>query len=152
MPIAANEMPAWKRASAYVIMKKAEHIGTIYYAHPLNGDGKLVATFIQQPAAARRCGANEKNPYRYQHGSAGGGGYDKRAAAISGFIIDGHAMTAPDVKKTPRGSKIWHRDLSPPRGWYRSEYCADAGGFTACRRHEGLTYLAAIGYTIISVA
>ena len=157
----ANESKAWARAAAYVIFKGARHVATIHIAYPADGAGRLYVTCRQTGKAAERSAAvraklgwKGKDAEAYaQHGSAGGWGYDKKTAALSGIVIDGHELTdhCGRNKKPPRGMAAWPRDAKPPRGWRFANWSAEKQGWADCYRTSGLDYLRALGYTVVDV-
>lgn len=112
-----------------------------------------------------------------QYGRAGGYGYDKQTAAMSGFIIDGHeitdhcgqdAMSAKLLKawhraKTPEGKKRvedkarksgysftnWNTEARKPGYSFTNWDTGD--GWQSCYKLSGLDHLKALGYSIYSI-
>lgn len=86
-----------------------------------------------------------------QQSSASGYGYDKFTAAISGLTIDGHSMTdhCGEQRKPPRGKKCWQRGARIPKGYSFANWSAELNGWRNCYREAGLSYLTAIGCTVI---
>ena len=156
----ANESSAWKRATGYVIFKGSRYVGKIYIAYPADGASVLRATCYQTGEAAERSGkvlaakgwtGDHAKGYS-QHGSAAGYGYDKKTAALSGMVIDGHELSdhCGKRKKAPKGG-AWPYDAKAPRGWRFANYSQEAGGWTSCYRMEGLRYLEALGYSVVEL-
>ena len=100
--------------------------------------------------------------FTYQTGKAGGYGYDKKTAALSGMIIDGHKLTnhCGASAKPPRGLDYYPADFKPPKGYRTANYFGPSGGYRKgapegvtgyadCYRLEGFGYLEAIGYRVI---
>jgi len=75
-----------RRVAAYVVMRGAEHVGTIRMHYPADGMGRLVVY-----VADWTLDCPEHVPFneftRWQRGAASGTGYDKSSAAMSGMTI-----------------------------------------------------------------
>lgn len=171
-----SECAAAKQVSAYVILNpKGEHVATFRAFH---GSTVVVNVFNITTAAQVRSlraawtpavravhdkgntaqGAIEKaahDKYSFQRGTAGGGGYDKVAAALSGMIIDGHKMTnhcGASLPK-PKGATVFPRDFKAPKGYHLANFKrggdGQAEGYMSCYRQQGLEYLKALGYQVI---
>lgn len=208
-----------KETRAYIVLKKGKMVARVLAAYP--GTSCHVTVMQHGEAAERSAATYEKihrtpvkvgrfeSPMGTQTASAGGGGYDKFTAALSGMIIDGHAITnhcsrngAPKPRKgmpcfpsdfkAPKGYSLsnWgaYSKSNPnayygPRGDWRDKAQADLGitdihegdnwdriciraqelkaeweasddcvkGYKDCYRLDGLKYLAAIGYDVITV-
>ena len=108
--------------------------------------------------------------FRFTFGKASGCGYDRKTAALSGLVIDGHPITdhcsrqgapiGPDNGRFPTG-------YEPPKGfrlsnWFRVDHSRDDRGrynesalpdgwegYADCYRDSGLGFLSAIGYRVI---
>ena len=110
-----SECAAAKSVSAYVILNpKGVHVATLRAHHggtcTVNvfqvGDVVNVRSY---EAAGFRQGDMNRDKYLkaahdafgFQVGRAGGGGYDKFTAALSGMIIDGHKMTVDNHAEGP---------------------------------------------------
>lgn len=107
-----RDTAAGKSISAYVILnKKGETVATVQ-AHFSNGGTVTVNVWGK--------GSD------FQHGKAGGYGYDKFAAALDGMTIDGHAMTDScsrlGAPKKPKGRKLYPRDFKPRKGYTLANY------------------------------
>jgi len=100
--------------------------------------------------------------FSFQHGKAGGYGYDKYTAALSHLWIDGIRLSdhCGEQLKPPKGAKVFPRDYAAPKGYRLANFvsaknCESRGlppeteGYTSCHRDSGLDYLKAIGYQII---
>jgi hypothetical protein len=156
-----RETKAGKSISAYVILRKnGTEVATVQ-AHFSDGGNCLVNVW----------NFGDGNPQAQdglQRGTAGGYGYDKFTAALSGLKIDGHELTnhCDGRKKMPKGG--WKRDAKPPKGWSFancSRFTADGEpvshesqdkegdtaywAYTSCYRESGLDYLKALGYRVI---
>lgn len=74
------------KGAAYVVLnKKREHVATVQYKFPNDGAGR-----VQCDVWSRKPG--EKYLSLTHQKYAGGYGYDKRAAALSGAVIEGYRM------------------------------------------------------------
>lgn len=138
-----RETAAGRKLSAFVIMKGARHVATVQVYH---GQTCRVDVFEHGPAALKSLKAyirdNGKAPavrdfdgasipadtpenmqkladYWQQSGSAGGGGYDKETAAMTGLYVDGNRLAdhCGERKKPPRGLPGFPADYKTPRGW-----------------------------------
>ena len=153
------ETPAGKQISAWIIMKGSREVGCVraHYSH----SGRVsVNVFNYGP----------KNPdaeeLGFQSGHAGGYGYDKFTAALSGLSIDGVKMGnhCQFSKKMPKGGFR----KKAPRGWCLTNnakfnengeqlHCGKAErdetpgywAFTSCYRESGFSLLEALGYKVI---
>lgn len=154
-----RETKAGKSISAWVVLKGTRHVATVQ-AH-FSDSGRCTVNVWNIGESAEKCakangktGERDYREYALMRGSAGGYGYDKFTAALSGLWIDGHAMTdhCGMAKKPPKGSKTWPQFAKPPKGWsfanYR-EYENGESGWSSCYRHAGLRYLEEIGYQVI---
>lgn len=181
---------------AYVVLnRKGEHVAKVL-AH-YSGGGVCMVSVYQHGAALLRTvaalgyGAPDEEPdgdgkvdvghgkRKYPHdvagvqtSRAGGGGYDKFTAALSGMVIDGHKMTDHcGARMPPPKGRLWQdsdRDRLRRKGYTlanwsgarapggpveygRKDVPADASGWVDAYRLEGLNYLSAIGYRVIQV-
>ena len=178
-----TDRPAGKAISAYVILKGSKRVATV---HVLYGSGGGVQVDVLQcreaaersEAAARKAGEKVPDPrsrylepFDVQQAKAGGYGYDKFTAALSGMWVDGHKLTdhCGERLKLPRGKKLFPRDFKAPKGYQLSNFTTiqestgrrvdpwapetqegpAVQGYTDCYRKLGLTYLEAIGYTVL---
>lgn len=77
-----------QRVAAYVVMRGPEHVGTVRVHYPADGAGRLVV-YVADWTLDRP----EHIPFneftRWQRGIAGGYGYNKTSAAMSGMVIAG---------------------------------------------------------------
>jgi len=77
-----------QRVAAFIVLRGAEHVGTIRIHYPADGAGRLIAYVVdwtlEKPDAMR---FDEFT--RWRRGSASGYGYDKASAAMSGATIAG---------------------------------------------------------------
>jgi len=178
-----RDTKAGKALSVKVILnKRGKHVATVQAHYSDNPNGSVCTVNVWQTSAAYlECqrvmckgvsfaseGEFERAAYdnfQFQHGRAGGYGYDKFAAALSGLMIDGHVMgdhcSRFGAPKPPRGRKLYPADFKPPAGFRLANYisaenAADRGidpseapGYSDCYRDEGLRFLQERGYTII---
>lgn len=159
-----HDTAAGRIISAYVILnKRGKHVATVRMFH---GSSVLVNVWNHDADAQLRCAKTRKlkdvdtnwahKLFYFQHGRAGGYGYDKATAALSGLIIDGHEMTNHcDARlKPPKGTTLFPRDYKVPPGYALANWLpAKDGkpeGYMDCYRREGLEYLKAIGYQVIT--
>lgn len=141
-----RESNAAKSLSAYVIFKKGEHIATVqaYYA---NSGGVSVDVW-------------DKHSLSHQ-GKAGGYGYDKFTAALSGAVIDGvklydhcggydEAEMAIKLKavKLYQTSEVKAKRFAAKHGLQFANW--RDGKPTSAFFESGLNRLSALGYTVIS--
>lgn len=144
----------------------------------LNPKGVHVAT-VQAHFGQSRVLVNVWHEYQkgketpdMQHGQAGGYGYDKFTAALSGLTIDRHPMTDHcsrlKAPKYPKGRNSYPSNFKVPKGYTLANYASgskvypdtgarvysklapDESGYTDCYRKEGLKYLESIGYRVIT--
>lgn len=136
------------RTFAITHPKKDGH-ASINIVYPKDGAGRLKAfcidSFGDRPIA--------------QSGYAGGHGYDKAGAAMSGFVIDGKTITdhcaqdATSAQLLKRMTKVIDDDtkrraLSDKARKIGYDF---ANGCTLCYKMQGLDYLRALGYRVIQV-
>ena len=183
-----RETAAGKSLSAYVVLnRKGRHVATVH-AHYSNGGTCTVDVWNHGDDATERTAkamgykldnvgtiiegkSTGQHAYKVaglQQGRAGGGGYDKFAAALSGMLIDGHKLNDHcGVRLAPPKGRLW-QDSDRPKlakkgfglsnwssanstnGYGRQGVPADAAGWTDAYRAEGLKYLEAIGYRVIN--
>lgn len=133
-----RETAAGKAIGAYIVLnKKGEHVATIQ-AHYSNG-GTVRVDVWQTSLAIENCcnrpelwarlpgGEDYKvaawNMWHFQQGKAGGYGYDKFTAALSGLIIDGHTL-ADHCGRVPEAEKARSALLKR----YENAFSKAAGG------------------------
>jgi len=109
-----SDTKAGKSVSAYVILnRKGEHVATIR-AHFSDGGNCLVNVFDDKAG--------------FQAATAGGYGYDKFTAAISGLSVDGHKLSdhcgTDGAPKPPKGRKTFPRDYKAPKGYSLANWCS----------------------------
>lgn len=123
-----------------VLNKKGEHVATVQ-SHYADG-GTVIVDVWNEGDATKRCfdtadklgkvsqasrddrAESEWRLFGLQQGRAGGGGYDKLAAALSGLMIDGHTM-ADHCGQVPEAEKARAKLLAD----YRKAFNA-AGGLS----------------------
>lgn len=74
--------------SAYVILLKGEHVGTVRLSWPRDGAGRLTALAADW-TRTKPDDVEFRQWTRWQYGTATGCGYDKATAALSGMTIAG---------------------------------------------------------------
>ena len=154
-----RETKAGKSISAWVILKRHREIATVQ-AYFSGGGAVLVNVFNYGDK-------NKSGKLDPQQGTAGGYGYDKLTAALTGLEIDGHKLSNHcQFRKTPPKGGVWPQDAKAPRGWnfanYRfnerveidgkfvtRELPKEKQGYSDCYRESGLKYLSELGYTVI---
>jgi hypothetical protein len=178
-----RDKKAGRAISAYVILKGSRRAATV---HVLRGSGGGVQVDIwQEPEAASRSRAallkaggklppkpgEYIEPMALQQAKAGGHGYDKFTACLSGMWVDGHKLTdhCGESLKKPRGKKYFPQGFKAPEGYRlanfgtfqestgrkvdpwapETETGERVNGYSDCYRQAGLQYLAAVGYTVI---
>jgi hypothetical protein len=188
MPNQVRETAAGKSISAYIVLdKKGRHIASVH-AHFSNGGTCTVDVWNHGGDAAtertakalgyvlddsgritegKHAGKSAYHVAGLQHGRAGGYGYDKFTAALSGLVIDGHKLTDHCGERlAPPKGRLW-RDTDRARlarkgfslsnwspanstnGYGRKGVPADEAGWVDAYRAEGLNYLTAMGYRVI---
>ncbi len=132
---------------AYVVLnKKGEHVATVNYRYG-SGGGVQCDVFCQGRLTHQK--------------KAGGYGYDKATAALSGAIIDGYRMAdhcghAEDAGEKARTRLIAAYKRNPEAydysGWSARAKrigCHWANGMSSLYFCSGLNRLAALGYSVI---
>lgn len=169
-----RETAAGKSIAAWVIMKGSRKVATVQ-AH--YGNTRVLVNIWQSDlaylACARKAGIDVStdshaahDAFAFQHASAGGYGYDKLSAALSGLMIDGHYLSdhcsRNGAPKPPKGAQRFPRDFKAPAGYSlanwesytwengeRVELPDDKKGYRDCYREAGLKYLEMRGYRVI---
>ena len=128
-----RDTSAEKSISVSVIFKGPRFVATVQTYH---GDSTCLVNVWQDAESAKRSvDARNKagNPFPeikyetpgyFQHGRAGGYGYDKFASALSGLNIDGHEMTdhCGGRLKLPKGQLCFPRDFKAPKGYHVANF------------------------------
>lgn len=133
-----------KSISAWIVLRAdGTEVATVraYYS---DGGTCLVNVF--------NCGKDNKSVEEksFQHAQAGGGGYDKLVAALTGMEIDGHTMSDHCGEKlSPPKGGTWKQKAKIPKGYRLANWSKEHNGYTSCYREPGLTFLTAIGYRVI---
>lgn len=166
------------RLSVYVILNKSrEHVATVLVQYPRDGAGWLRADIHTPYGSARdaclaRYAATYGKPCPHdmaiQSSRAGGYGYDKRTAALSGLIVDGHTIAdhcghVPEAEKArARLLATYARDRNARTSaeWARAARkigasfanWQDGRGHTDLYFTAGLGRLAELGYSVITGA
>lgn len=108
-----SETKAGKSVSAYVILNKKGEQVAIVRAHFSDGGTCIVNVW------------DNASP-EMQFGKAGGYGYDKFTAALSGMTIDGHELSdhssRQDAPKPPKGRRTFPADYKPRKGFSLANY------------------------------
>lgn len=105
-----SDTKAGKAISAYIVLtKKGEHVATVR-AHYSDGGNCLVNV--------------HDNKAGFQSARAGGYGYDKFNAALSGLTIDGHAMSdhCGERIKPPKGAPCFPATYKARKGYTLANY------------------------------
>jgi len=159
-----RETKAGKSISAWVIHNsRGDYVATVQ-AHYADSGRVLVNVWQSESAYLRSFAAvsdgidmkAEKtsraahDEYQFQYASAGGYGYDKTVAALSGLIIDGHPLTDHCGSRLPYPDGLDHFPASfvAPDGWSLANWRKEGGGWSDCYRLPGLDYLRAVGYRL----
>lgn len=131
-----RETKAGKSISAWVIIKGRE--GVVAEVHAHYGDSGNVMVDVW-----------DNHQIAYQ-GHAGGYGYDKFTAAISGAEIQGIKITdhCGEQKNKPRGKKYFRANSVPPKGYRFANWNSQDNGWSNCYRISGLDVLEAYGFTV----
>ena len=134
----ARETKAGKSISAWVILNpEGREVATVqaYYS---DSGGVTVDVFQWS-----------RSDKAHQQGHAGGYGYDKFAAALSGLEIDGIPMTDHCGGRLPTPAGGFPQDFTAPAGYSLANFDRDTGTYRDCYRLTGMRYLEAIGYRCI---
>lgn len=130
-----------------------------------------VAPFPFRPLVkvAKKGADFEPKAFIFQESRAGGYGYVKKTAALSGVVIDGVPLTDHcsrlGAPVGPVAGRLFPRGYEPPKGyrlanWIRVDHSRDISfrnpadvddgfeGYTDCYRDSGLGVLESLGYTI----
>lgn len=135
---------------AFVILKGKRVVAQIHIKFPSDGAGRMTGEVW----------SNSEKDARFQKASAGGYGYDKQTALLSGLTIDGHKLSNHcGGDKKAHASGVWPKGAKCPKGYYFvnwKEVKNEAGevvasGYSSCYRKSGLEYLTAIGYNVIQI-
>lgn len=118
-----RETAAGKSISAWVILKAGKEVATVQ-AHYGSGGAVTVNIFQCGSAANRSEAASGLKALYFQAATAGGYGYDKLTAALSGLWIDGHQLTdhCGGSLKPPRRLKYFPSDYKPRKGYRLANY------------------------------
>lgn len=109
-----QDTAAAKSVSAYIVTDKKGAFVAKIQAHYSNSGRCLVNVFDTEEG--------------FQSASAGGYGYDKFAAALSGLKIAGHKMSdhcgTEGVPKMPKGRKTYPKDFKVKKGYTLANWCS----------------------------
>lgn len=155
-----EEKPQFSRVSSYTITHpKRPGYAVINVAYPKDGAGRLTVYVVDYFGDTRTC----------TRGTAGGYGYDKFTAALSGLSIDGHKMadhsgrdeTSAKLLKAYGKARMAGEDgdtaftRARKLGYYFTNW-SEGGyqpneweGYQSCYRETGLDLLRTLGYRII---
>ena len=145
---------AFQRVASFTIIhpkKKGYAIVNVAYPAPGHGERPLSVFVIDAFGDTRTC----------QMGKAGGYGYDKLTAALSGLVIDGHTLA--DHSHTDKTCKILVKRAKgktydecrailkryPGYSFANWGFRDDGEGPSSCYKEPGLDYLRALGYSVI---
>lgn len=145
-----NSAP-FKRVASFTIThpKKPHGYAVVNAAYPADGAGRLTIFVIDSFGDSRICTS----------GYAGGYGYDKFTAALSGQTIDGHTLTdhcgedeySRKLLKRAKGLSYDECRVLTSNGKARGYQFANwtSEGWASCYKLPGLDYLRALGYRVI---
>lgn len=184
-----RETTPGRSISAWVIFnRKGDHVATVQAAHTNSvlvnvwnhGDKACARSAVtlgyKLDAEGKIAEGKAKGDYPYKvagclEGRAGGYGYDKLTAALSGLAVDGVLLTnhcsRHKAPKPPKGRKTWPSDATPPKGYRFANFADgarrypdgskayhdipdDESGYTDCYRQSGLDVLKDLGYRVLS--
>lgn len=159
----------WQREFAAI--KSAEFAEKNRSAEPVKHPDEVAAFPFRPVVKAPKGRAYASADFWFQASRAGGYGYDKRTAALSGMIIDGIPLTDhcsrygapigpdhgrfPTGYEPPKGFRLSNyirvdRDPERPHGRFESSDLPDGWtGYADCYREPGLGVLEALGYRVI---
>jgi hypothetical protein len=144
-----HDTAAAKKISAHVILRKdGTEVASVQGHH-----GARVLVNVRNYGQDNPSAQDEAT--RFQSSSAGGYGYDKYTAALSGMVIDGHKLSNHCGVRVelPEGKTRFPADYKPEPGYRLANWCSanedEPEGYMSCYRLEGLRYLEAIGYRVI---
>jgi hypothetical protein len=158
-----NQVRESVNASAYVVLnKKGEHVATVQFKFPKDGAGQ-----VQCDVWARKPG--EKYLSLVHQKKAGGYGYDKKTAALSGAVIEGFRMAnhcgSAEVESEKKRESIMraylkiaptlrYEDCKPwsaklARIGARFANWKEGEGFTSAHFESGLDRLRSLGFQVI---
>lgn len=138
-----RETAAGRSISAFVILKKGKEVATVQMHH---SNGGTVTVDIW----------NGNN--KIQQSRAGGGGYDKKVAAMQGMTVDGIVLNdhCGEDKRTERIFKAYTEGkLSQEQAESKAKRIGAnfanyrGGKFTSLHLAGGLDKLSLLGYTVI---
>lgn len=160
-----EEHAAFARVGVIVIThpRKKGH-ARVLTAYPKDGAGRLTVYIVD----------GFGDHYTTQKGTAGGYGYDKKTAALSGLTVDGHEITdhCGQDATSARLLKAYGRamlagdevkaqavvDRARKAGYQFANWTGGCGykpnawaGYQSCYKLSGLDYLRALGYNVIEV-
>ena len=154
-----RDTKAGRAIKAFVVLdKRGDQVATVH-AHYSEGGTVTVNVW------------DNKTCTPLQKGRAGGYGYDKFTAALSGLVIDGHKLTdhCQESLKPPKG-RLWQdsdraklakkgfvlsnwtgprEEGKPFNSWGREGVPDEASGYVSAYRLSGLRYLEALGYRVL---
>jgi len=155
--------PAFARVAAKIVTHpKKDGYAKVLAAYPKDGAGRLTVYVVD--------GFGPR--FTTQRGRAGGYGYDKFTAALSGLTIDGHVMSdhsgadlmAAKLLKQYGKIALAGQDTTAieakirAKGYSLTNWTSNGGykpnewnGYQSCYKTPGLDYLRAIGYRVIDV-
>lgn len=130
-----RECAAARNIAAHLIFKKRNA-----------GRDTIVATvhFSYGKSGRVRCDVWDGQSHTLSHQGVAGGhsyGYDKKTAALTGAVIDGHLLYDHCHNlKLPKGSDTFPYDFEAPQGYYLSNRNDKKAGWENCYRHAGLDF------------
>lgn len=158
-----HDTEAGKSIDAWIILNKRGKEIACVRSHYSKGGVCLVNVFNYGGEETNK--SAKSKPFQAAH--AGGQGYDKFTAALSGMEIDGHKLgNHCEYSKKPPVNGVWPQDFKAPKGWRLANYKTteqvevngsyervdlppEKCGWTDLYRLDGLNYLEDIGYRVI---
>lgn len=151
-----KDTKAGQSIGAYIILRKnGEHVATVRSHY---SDGGICTVNVLNFGTN-----NPSSQIGPQFAKAGGGGYDKFVAALTGLEIDGNRLSnhcGEQIK--PKAGRLFKSTDKKPKGYHFANWThqkwvndkpvnlpASEQGYSLCYRESGLKYLSAIGYQVI---
>ena len=144
-----RETKAGKSVAAWVVLRAdGTHVATVQ-AHYSDAGAAQVDVWNFDATNPTRVRMDAAKAYGPQQGRAGGYGYDKLVAALSGMEIDGHRLTdhCGESLPLPEGMDHFPEGYKAPAGYSLANWTSE--GYRDCYRLACLEYLQALGYRVI---
>lgn len=154
-----RETAAGKSISATVVLRAdGTHVATVQF-HYANSGNVMCDVWHHGADNPTRKALDDAKDWGPTQRRAGGGGYDKATACLSGVEIDGHRLCdhCGERLAKPEGLDHFPADHVPPPGYRHANWRRapggggphPEGGWTDCYKDHGLRYLESIGYRVI---